>query len=225
MRRRRRAHIVNSVLALIAGALLGVVLRGVWPAASEARVPAAPAASRPRGYTPRAIAPSLAVAPVEVAGPDANLHPRKSGDWDGMRVDLSRRPPCETSLHCSFAKACIDGACGPCTADEQCAGGERCVLDHCVPAANASCRSRTDCGADEMCVLSGYSDGARHNADMRAYCLGPRSGVEPADEAAAAAADPVDVQPDAALSPAQRALVDRRQRALDLYEQIAIDGE
>jgi hypothetical protein len=105
-------------------------------------------------------------------------HPRPEGEWQGMRVNLALRATCERSEGCGLAMACREGLCGPCEADGECAGGEVCVLDHCVPRAQAACRSRSDCGEEELCVLSGYSSDARNNGGMRASCLAGRGGEE-----------------------------------------------
>ena len=104
---------------------------------------------------------------------------RAPGEWQGMPVDTSSAARCGVSLGCGLALACIEGRCGPCTADAECASGEACVLEHCVRAEHVSCRSRQDCtaqGDDALCVLSGLSDGQRGNRDLRAYCLTPSGG-------------------------------------------------
>jgi hypothetical protein len=95
-----------------------------------------------------------------------------------MRVEVSNEVLCQGEASCGLALACIDGRCGPCTADDQCAAGEACVLDHCVPAREAECRSASDCAPGELCVLSGYSAGPRGNEQMRAYCLSSSGGSE-----------------------------------------------
>lgn len=83
-----------------------------------------------------------------------------------------------------MALACIGGRCVPCTLDEDCAPGEACAMDHCVPHSAVACRSRWDCDDESLCVLSGYTAGRiRGNEEMRAYCLRPSGGTEqtPAD--------------------------------------------
>jgi hypothetical protein len=134
---------------------------------------------------PRPELPSLAPAGAAVAAADL-LHPRPAHEWQGMRVDLSQRQYCEASSYCGLALACLDDRqCGPCQRDDQCAGGEVCVLDHCVVAAHAGCRSRAECagaGEDAVCVLSGLSGGEpRGNGEMRSYCRSS-SGGAPQDE-------------------------------------------
>lgn len=62
--------------------------------------------------------------------------------------------------------------------DLECASGEGCVLQHCVPSLAIGCRSRLDCRPDELCALSGYSMDLRGNHDMRAFCLPTSGGTE-----------------------------------------------
>ena len=101
---------------------------------------------------------------------------RPEGEWQGIPV-CGPYPPCERADGCGLALACLDGTCGACTSDAQCAAGEGCALDHCMPAANVQCRTRSECGGDALCILSGITGGtARGNEDMRAYCLSPSGG-------------------------------------------------
>jgi len=96
---------------------------------------------------------------------------RPDGEWGGMQVCPPYQAYCDIPEQCGVAMACIDGGCGPCTADDQCAATEGCVLDHCVLTPNISCRTYLDCDAGELCVLSGYTGGMpRGNEDMLAYC-------------------------------------------------------
>jgi len=174
------------------GALLGALAVAGWLAGRSGRerprpaeALARPAAARPESSRPPP--PSLAPAGASTAVADV-LHPRPAHEWQGMRVDLSQRQYCEASSYCGFALACLDDQrCGPCQRDDQCAGGEVCVLDHCVAAASAGCRTRADCGGgggDALCVLSGLSGGdPRGNTGMRSYCRSS-SGGTPQDEAA-----------------------------------------
>jgi hypothetical protein len=101
---------------------------------------------------------------------------RPAGEWQGNLV-CGPYPPCERPDGCGLALACIDGLCGACTRDEQCAPGEGCALDHCMPSASIGCRTRSDCSGDALCILSGITGGtARGNEDLRAYCLSPSGG-------------------------------------------------
>lgn len=109
--------------------------------------------------------------------PAREFHPRPEDEWQGMRVRVGNQPICAGKSSCSFALACRDGLCGPCLADEDCAGGEVCVLDHCLIGENVTCRSYSDCDEGSLCVLSGYSAGYRGNGDMRAQCLSPSGGA------------------------------------------------
>jgi hypothetical protein len=102
--------------------------------------------------------------------------PRPADEWQGLRV-CPPRPPCSESATCGVALACIEGKCNACSGDEQCAVGEGCALDHCMPTAQISCRVRADCKEGELCMLNGISNGLRGNADMRAYCQGPSGGA------------------------------------------------
>jgi hypothetical protein len=106
-------------------------------------------------------------------------HERPAGEWQGMPVNVTEQPACETAATCGLAMACNAGRCGPCSSDSACNVGETCVLDHCVRRELASCHARRDCAADEMCVLSGYSPDPRGNGEMKATCLAPRGGTEP----------------------------------------------
>jgi hypothetical protein len=98
-----------------------------------------------------------------------------------MRVDLTNQALCAAVDGCGLAMACRAGRCGPCAVDGDCASGEACVLEHCVPATAVGCRGRRDCGAGELCVLSGYSDDPRGNRDLRATCIGDTGGHAPAE--------------------------------------------
>jgi hypothetical protein len=104
-------------------------------------------------------------------------HPRPEGEWQGMRERIDQQAICDGEASCGLALACIDGLCGPCLADSDCAAGEACALDHCVLETNLGCRSYTDCEEGSLCLLSGYSSGYRGNHDMRAYCLSPNGGT------------------------------------------------
>lgn len=107
------------------------------------------------------------------------FHPRPESEWQGMLVDVSTQSSCESIDGCGLAMACLGGTqCGPCDRDSDCAGGEACVLDHCVQQSKVECRSESQCGADEVCVLSGYSDGIRGNEDMSARCQPTAGGIE-----------------------------------------------
>jgi len=175
-RSRRALWIALLVAVVVAGWLAGRAVRDPAPA------PTPPPSSTSMTRPARPELPSLAPAgPADIV-PDAKVHPRPAGEWQGMLVDLSQRQVCEASSYCGFALACLDdGACGACQRDDQCAGGEVCVLDHCVLAANAGCRSRRDCageGDDALCVLSGLTGGeARGNGAMTSYCQASRGGI------------------------------------------------
>ena len=107
------------------------------------------------------------------------LHPRDPMEWQGRRVDVSRRAVCRDATTCGLALACLEGLCGPCTTDADCASGESCVLDHCLLPRLVSCRSRIDCHGG-YCVLQDEGEAnARGNQGLRAVCLtptGPRRG-------------------------------------------------
>jgi hypothetical protein len=122
-------------------------------------------------------APSLEVTPRDEperpgVGPSIELAPRAASEWQGMLVNTTFQASCDTSSRCGLAMACHAGRCGACTQDAQCGSGEVCSMQHCVSAPNAACRARSDCPISELCMLTGYSDDARGNGDMRAYCSG-----------------------------------------------------
>lgn len=114
-------------------------------------------------------------------------HERNPHEWQGMLVDMSMRQVCDQTTSCGLALSCSDdGQCGPCAVDDDCAGGEACVLDHCLPASQVACTSRDDCahiagmGDDAYCVLSGLTGGEhRGNSQMRAHCQASAGGPEP----------------------------------------------
>ena len=115
----------------------------------------APKAPRPQSEVERALGPP-------------RWHPRPDKEWQGMLVNLNVQPPCDAPGLCGSALACKNGRCAPCEFDAECAPGESCVLDHCLLSANVRCRHTAECEPRSTCVLSGYSSGARGNADMRA---------------------------------------------------------
>jgi hypothetical protein len=96
------------------------------------------------------------------------------------RPDVS----CSSASDCPAGLACKDGVCGPCVEQcvildsgstcrggGECAAGESCAADTCVPDANVTCRSFSDCGPDRVCAVSGvdWTQG-RGNASTRSFC-------------------------------------------------------
>lgn len=136
-----------------------------------------------------AVGPPLAVA-------ERHFHPRDPQEWQGMLINTDAVPPCEASATCGLARACKAGQCVACSADDDCASGEVCVLDHCVARALASCRRRADCAPGSLCILSGYSSEARGNEGMRSLCLDPASGASSIPAPEPAAPDPRTTLPD-----------------------------
>ena len=140
----------------------------------------------------RPVLPSIPSEPLlDVRRPDRTNVPtlevpaavsRATDEWQGMAID-ELRPLCDTSERCGLATACVEGHCGGCTADRECASGEACVLAHCVRSELVACRSRADCNGDELCVLSGVSPDARGNRDTRAHCQGSTSEIAQSREA------------------------------------------
>jgi len=126
---------------------------------------------------------TLAAAPRagELVGPpqiEPAYYQRDPQEWQGMRINMAYRVPCETTSTCGMGKSCQEGLCGPCQVDGDCLSGEACVLDHCVPNEGVACRRRADCaGSDELCMLSGYSADVRGNASMKASCVSTSSGA------------------------------------------------
>ena len=189
LRSRRLVYLALVGVLAAAGWLAGTATRGGPPAAGEPVLRPAALAGTPRPELP---SPASAGAPNAAADV---LHPRPAHEWQGMRVDLSQRQYCEASSYCGLALACLgDRRCGACQRDDQCAGGEVCVLDHCVVAAHAGCRTSAECvaggpgagdpgaGPGALCVLSGLSGGEpRGNTGMRSYCQ-LSSGGTPQDE-------------------------------------------
>lgn len=106
------------------------------------------------------------------AGQRLEFAPRDPEEWQGMLVNTTFQALCDRSSTCGLAMACLEGRCGPCSGDRDCEGGERCVLQHCVPTDQAICASRADCPAGEVCMLSGCSDDRRGNRSMKSYCSG-----------------------------------------------------
>jgi len=107
---------------------------------------------------PEALAPGR----PHVWVPLARFQPRAEGEWQGMLVDVAVRPPCESTQSCQLSLACVEGTCGPCQVDSDCAGGESCVLDHCLLQNRAACTRARDCQEGELCmILSEGSDALR----------------------------------------------------------------
>jgi hypothetical protein len=100
-------------------------------------------------------APAVGKAPVVCH--DDRYEERPPAEWQGMPIDRTITPPCESSERCGLARACINGVCTACHADSDCAAPEACVLGHCVLQTLLHCHSRSECCSDELCVLSGYS--------------------------------------------------------------------
>jgi hypothetical protein len=144
-----------------------------WPAV-EAPAPAA---------RPAAPAPEVSLA---AALPPRAPRGRPAGEWQGMQLEPGDSFPClddpAASLYgfCALARACVDGQCVGCQADDDCGAGEACALDHCVPAAQVECRRAADCTEPEaQCVLSGLTAGdPRGNRELRAFCLAPSGGQD-----------------------------------------------
>ena len=182
-----------------------------------------PTVSATHRHGARRIPALSSAAPAPQQQPGAyRPHARDDSEWQGMLVDLSSQPPCETTAHCSLAKACRNGRCGPCSVDADCLSHESCVLDHCVPAPQVACRTRTDCTDErDLCVLNGYSEGLRNNADLRSFCLPPQGGMSESE------AESEPGQPSssvAAVHPGQRRLRRLKQRAVDLRARDIDDG-
>jgi hypothetical protein len=197
----------------VLGAALFLLLRPApeagAPSPSAARGEQAAAAEALHRPAARADSTPLATAERSGLGPEAPgagdgtrerhvlaapvYHPRPAEEWQGMLVDLSLQPGCNRPDGCGLAMACIEGHCGPCRADGDCAAGEACVLDHCVQSTGVGCRSVSDCAEVELCVLSGYSPGPRGNDALTAYCQGRSGGV--ADEEEPRPEPPFDAQP------------------------------
>ena len=139
--------------------------------------------------------------------PPPKFHPRPEGEWQGMLIDMTLRPMCETTVQCGRALSCREGHCLPCLNDRDCDVGEVCVLDHCVREDLALCRTRADCHQESLCVLTGYSEGPRGNTDMKAFCMEASGGRDPVANEWTQAADETSQQAAISqeLSPAARA--------------------
>lgn len=109
----------------------------------------------------------------------ANYHPRPAKEWQGMAVDLSSMPYCESVRDCPMALACDTEheRCGACGSDADCVAGEVCVLDRCVLRDRAACRVAADCPSEQLCVLSDLGRGGRGNDELRASCQSMNSGT------------------------------------------------
>ncbi|WP_437566178.1 hypothetical protein [Sorangium sp. So ce542] len=195
-RRRRTWAWIGLLLGVVATFVVGRELRTAQehdapPTSSvtPARRADASAAGRDeralrRGGPPSSEAPATVAAVAAVAAEEPHViipvyHPRPATEWQGMLVDVAHQASCESTEHCGLAMVCHEGRCGPCTSDAECARGEGCVLDHCVPEERIECRKREDCGSPtKVCALSGYSPDPRSNQGMRAYCLDELGGME-----------------------------------------------
>ena len=189
---RTRRFLVLAVLGL----LVGFGARRLWPAPTPVArmvVTRDKAAARPSTPESRRLAARLVAArPAPTPAPrrepamKLELHPRAPEEWQGMRV-LTAQPGCETSATCGLGLACVGTRCGPCKNDGQCLSGERCAMDHCVPAAGVTCHSMHDCAGGELCVLSGYSADPRGNTGMKSTCLASTGGSDAVEDAPAPA--------------------------------------
>ena len=177
-------RIDRSLIRRIAG--LGIVFAACYGLAWWVSRPGSPppphavlAPSPPRVHPPPpAVMAEPALAFAE--GPTTGVHaPRDPREWQGMLVNLRMQASCDITARCGLAMACLDGRCGPCAGDGDCAPGEGCAVQHCVPLANLGCRSATECrDPDARCILSGISPDARGNAGMRAYCSDSKAEFE-----------------------------------------------
>jgi hypothetical protein len=173
---------------LVAGLLLAVVMLLVtWRRSQAKPIPRSAIAALPVSVPgPEAVGAGTAGPTVpamhteltaEAPGGERHWYPRDPDEWQGMLIDLDAVPPCESSATCGLARACKEGKCLACQVDGDCDSGEVCVLDHCLLRQLAGCRRRRDCEKGSMCLLSGYSGGARGNAEMQSRCVDPKSGV------------------------------------------------
>jgi hypothetical protein len=174
-----RPSLLVFLAAMVAVIALGVTLGRRPPAP-------VPGAAAPAAVGLRGSAPATPTLPNVVADPRPSR--RAADEWQGMPIEPEATALCDAVDACGLAMACIDGRCGACAADDSCAPGEICALDHCVRAELASCRSRTDCGANALCILGGTTADPRGNAVMTARCL-PAAGGTPDDAPAVVAGE------------------------------------
>ena len=182
---RRTGVLACTFSGLLIGTLLA--LAGTDEPETPGRSAARPAIAEPSaetGVRESDAAPHTATAPRFESRPQApaanvgwSRHPRAASEWQGMQVNTRFQAICDGKASCGLAAACLDQRCQACTDDWQCAEGEACALDHCVPAANVRCRAAADCRTGELCVLSGYSSDPRGNRDMRAFCRSDVGGI------------------------------------------------
>jgi hypothetical protein len=187
MSRRALTYLALAAAGLLVG--FGVRPLGRSPAATTSTLIVGQAPARPATPESRRLAERVTARRAESPGAEPvklEFHPRAADEWQGMRV-MTNQPQCATSESCGLGLACVQGRCGPCRDDGQCLAGERCAVDHCVPAAGLSCRSAHDCQGGEKCVLSGYSADPRGNTGMKSACLAG-GGDNPLAEAPAPAA-------------------------------------
>src|SRR4029079_17336818 len=125
-------------LALFA-ALSGFVAVSKWPGRqAPLRMPtdrsvhftAAPTPSPVKGLSAQRAETVQTPSPDHDRGRVPVYFPREKGEWQGMLVNMTLRAQCDTSSRCALAAACLDGLCGPCSHDRECADSEVCVLDH-----------------------------------------------------------------------------------------------
>jgi hypothetical protein len=177
----RRLAYVGAAVALVGLAVGYFVFRPAEPMLAVATSPAPAAASEAptAERTPTPSPPSAAAVPKPPATDDETF-PRDPDEWQGMLVSKDRRQVCRTSSQCGMALACgTDQQCGPCRTDSDCALGEGCVLDHCLPVAAIACHRRRDCpGQETICVLSGLSSDSRGNGAMKSECIATTGGRE-----------------------------------------------
>ena len=168
-----RRGVLVGVIALVLGVSAWIAWRGA-PESPPNRVRTAePRATR--GHPNRVLTPHGLGSDGVSEDPNVvdreTFFPRPPSEWQGMRVRSDLRPLCVREDGCGLALACLDGRCGPCRSDFDCAPGEVCALDHCLRGELTECTTSADCPEGAECVLSGYSRGIRGNETMRSFCL------------------------------------------------------
>lgn len=143
---------------------------GTTPASSSSPLPRKAAHQARPKLTPTPASPTFPSSPAATA---SVRFERAQHEWQGMIPESNEVWLCpENAVGCGMARACVEGLCTPCVADDECLGAELCVLGVCMREELVGCRSAADCRADQVCMLSGFTAlDARSNRDLKSQCV------------------------------------------------------
>jgi hypothetical protein len=201
----RRLSRLGWVALPLVACCLGVIVSKVTHPPARSHLAPQP---RPRKAASFELTSATPAAPRVVLADSSRGRP--PGEWQGMPVSPDDNATCSASARCGLALACLDGRCGPCQRDDECATGEGCVLQYCLRLENIGCRLRKDCTVGALCELTGLTSDPRNNATMRAICRAASGGAEapPPELVVGLPTSPPEVQLDDLMAMARAALAD-----------------